>query len=292
MSLQADADQFTLADGRTVGFNDFGPPDGETVLWCHGGPGSRLEPGGLAGAAAAAEAGLRLIGIDRPGYGHSTPLPGRTIAQWVPDGLAVADHLGIDRFVAVGVSTGGAYSLALASLAPERVRGVVACCALTDMRWHEGKQMVNVGQMHDIWSAPTRDAAIKVAVDSFGEDGSKLAVQDEATQLAPADLALFTDPEWLAQMAPAMQPMFAQGVVGYADDRIADGPGWGTFDVGRIRCPVEVIHGSDDSLVPVAHARHTAEIVPNARLTVVDGLGHLSIGPAVIPAVGRVLERT
>ena len=69
-------------------------------------------------------------------------MPGRSIADWVPDGLAVADHLGIERFVAVGVSTGGAYSLALAANAPDRVLGVVACCALTDMRWAEGKAKI------------------------------------------------------------------------------------------------------------------------------------------------------
>ena len=61
----------------------------------------------------AAEAGLLLIGIDRPGYGMSTPCPGRTIAGWVPDALAVADELGTTKFVAVGESTGGAYALAL-----------------------------------------------------------------------------------------------------------------------------------------------------------------------------------
>ncbi len=82
-----------------------------------------------------------MIGIDRPGYGLSTPLPGRSIADWVPDGIAVADHLGIDRFVAVGVSTGGAYALALAALHPDRVLGVLACCALTDMQWEEGRDL-------------------------------------------------------------------------------------------------------------------------------------------------------
>ncbi len=108
-------DRIQVSDGRFVGFHDLGPSDGTPVLWCHGGPGSRMEPDAMAPAAAAA--GLRIVGIDRPGYGLSTPWPDRTIADWVPDGLVVADHLGIDRFIAVGVSTGGAYALALAALA-------------------------------------------------------------------------------------------------------------------------------------------------------------------------------
>ncbi len=110
-------DQLPLPDGRTVGYADYGSPEHTAVLWCHGGPGSRLEPQAL--AANASKAGLRLIGIDRPGYGRSTPQPGRTIGSWTPQALAVADRLGIERFAVVGVSTGGAYALALAANAPQ-----------------------------------------------------------------------------------------------------------------------------------------------------------------------------
>jgi len=119
-----------LASGHTVGFADYGIPDATAVLWCHGGPGSRLDPAYL--RREASEAGLRIIGIDRPGYGLSAPQPGRTIAGWVPEALAVADHLGIGQFAAVGTSTGGAFALALAALAPERVLGVVAWSSMTD----------------------------------------------------------------------------------------------------------------------------------------------------------------
>ncbi len=62
-----------LADGRDAGFVDYGPATGVPVLWCRGGPGSRMEPAAFAPAAA----GLRLIGIDRAGYGRFTPKPGR-----------------------------------------------------------------------------------------------------------------------------------------------------------------------------------------------------------------------
>ena len=288
-----DVDQLTLADGRTVGYADYGPGD-LAVLWCHGGPGSRLEPS--LEAPAARDAGVRFIGIDRPGYGVSSPRPGRSIADWVPDGVAVADALGIDRFVAVGVSTGGAYSLALAALRPERVLGVVACCALTDMRWAEGKAMMTGPGTSELWAAPDRDAAMQLAIEQFGEDGSRMfaPMSDPTTEPAPmaaADLALVSDPEWLAGMASAFPAMFAQGVDGYTDDRLADGPGWGSFDVGAVRCPVEVLHGSDDTIVPVSHAHHTTSIVPNARLTVADGLGHLSIFPEILPAIERLRAR-
>ncbi len=144
-----------MNDGRTVSFADYGTPDQTAVVWCHGGPGSRFEPEFC--ARSAVRAGLRLIAIDRPGYGRSTPKPGRTIGAWIPDALAVVDHLGIDRFVSVGVSTGGAYALALASRSP-RVTSAVACCALTDMRWAEGRAMVpQAGGHHVSDDRPARE---------------------------------------------------------------------------------------------------------------------------------------
>ena len=275
-------EQLTLRDGRTVGYTDFGRAGQTPVLWCHGGPGSRLEA--LSLAPAASDAGLRIIGIDRPGYGKASLKPGRSIADWVPDGLAVADHLGIQRFIAVGVSTGGAYSLALAANAPARAIGVVACCALTDMRWAEGKAMMMHSGTGDVWNAPDRNAAIALITETFGADGSKMFTSAAGpSTLPPADLALMADPEFMAGMLTAFPEMFANGVQAYVDDRLADGPGWGSFDVGRIRCPVTVLHGERDSVVPVAHARHTAEIVPGAKLRVVPELGHFSI-------MGKIVE--
>jgi len=289
--VEFDDGQIQLEDGRTVGYADYGPSNHTAVLWCHGGPGSRFEAQAL--APAAREAGLRIIGIDRPGYGRSTPRPGRDIASWVPDALAVVDHLGIDRFVTVGCSTGGAYALALASRS-ERVLGTVACCALTDMRWAEGKavMMRDGGQIAQIWNAPNRAAALAAAIDSFGEDGSKMLTQaGSGPGLPPADLALLTNPEWLAGMMAGFPVMFAHGVQGYADDRLADGPGWGSFDVAAIRCPVVVLHGGKDSIVPVAQAHYTAKIVPGAKLRIADELGHFSIVGEVLGAVREVLAR-
>jgi pimeloyl-ACP methyl ester carboxylesterase len=277
-----------LSDSRSVGFAEYGAHDGSAVLWCHGAPGSRLEPIHL--DAGAVDAGLRLIGVDRPGYGLSTPRPGRTISGWVPDGLAVADHLGIDDFVTVGVSTGGAYALAVAAQAPARVRGVVACCSMTDMRWQPARATMSARHAHAVWDAPDRASAIAAAIDSHGLDGSKIFAGDGPT-LAASDLALFADAEWMQQTRTTLPAMFAHGLDGYADDRIADGPGWVTFDVGSITCPVVVVHGRSDVIVDVIHAQHTATKVPNAELRVFDDLGHFSIETEVLPAIIDLLRR-
>src|SRR5262245_13328381 len=279
-----DTRTIAVADGRSVSFIDYGPTNGTPVIWCHGGPGSRVEPSAF--APAAAEAGFRVVGIDRPGYGRSTPRPGRSIADWTGDGLAVADALDISQFVAIGVSTGGAYSLALAAHAPNRVRAVIACCALTDMRWREGKAMMNAPATSGLWSSPNRAAALAIATEIMGADGSKMLSQAEAGAPMPAaDLALMQDPTFMAGMLSALPEMFAFGVEGYVDDRLADGVGWGSFDVSKVRCPVVVLHGEADNIVPAPHARHTASIVPRATLQMVPELGHFSIVGALLPTL-------
>jgi pimeloyl-ACP methyl ester carboxylesterase len=275
----------TMNDGRIVGFADFGSPSDPAVVWCHGGPGSRLEPAFVADAAARAH--LRVIGIDRPGYGRSTPQPGRTIGGWVPDALAVLDHLGIGQCLTVGLSTGGAYALALASRT-SRVIGVVAGGAVSDMRWSEGKAM-NVS-CHPVWNARDREEALAIGRELFGERGEKVLPPLGPPAADAADAALFGTPEFLAWWIPGVADMFASGVAGYIDDRLADADGWGTFDVTAITCPVTVLHGAIDGLMPVANAHHTAAIVPRATLRIVENVGHVSLMAKVVDVTSELLK--
>ncbi len=277
-----------LGDGRTVGFATFGSPEGTPVVWCHGGPGSRLDP--VHRDVEAARAGLLLVGIDRPGYGLSTPLPGRTIADWVADALAVADALELREFVAVGESTGGAYALALAALAPERLLGVVACCSLTDMRCDEARATMSRPHCHAVWDAPDRRSAMAAAVAAHGVGGSKMTGHGLREALAPSDADLFRDPGWSEQARAVFPAMFAQGLEGYTDDRLADGGGWDSFDVTAIACPVTVLHGGMDRMCSVVNAHHTANIVPNAQLAVYEDLGHFSIEAELIRTICELLE--
>jgi pimeloyl-ACP methyl ester carboxylesterase len=272
-------------DAGEVGVAEFGDPRGVAVLWCHGGPGSRLEPRQF--GPAAATAGLRLIGVDRPGYGRTPPQPGRTIAGWVPTALAVLDQLGVDRAVVVGHSTGGSYALAVAALAPERTRAVVLAGAMTDMADDEARATMSRPHALDVWEAPDRESAIAAATASHGIDGSGL--REITSVLPPADLALFRNPARLAEMSAVLPEGFTFGLEGYADDRIADGGGWVDFDVTTIAAPVVVLHGSADPICRPIHARHTAELVPGAQLDLRDGLGHFSILDEIVPTVVALL---
>ena len=110
--------------------------------------------------------------------------------------------------------------------------------------------------------------------------------------LSLPDIEVMRDPAYL-NLDPDNTP-FKQGVVGYADDRIADGPanGWSSFDIAGVICPVIVIHGEQDWVVPVAHAHHTASIVRNSQLKTYPQHGHLSIGSESINALNELREKS
>ena len=94
------------------------------VLYCHGFPSCRLEPSMLP------VSGIRLIALDRPGYGLSDPLPGRTLLDWPRDVAAAADALGLGRFAVAGVSGGAPYAAACAALLKDRIIGLALICGI------------------------------------------------------------------------------------------------------------------------------------------------------------------
>ncbi|MBC7173687.1 MAG: alpha/beta hydrolase, partial [Polyangiaceae bacterium] len=105
---------------RTLGAADLGDPDGFPVLWFHGTPGGRLQVPPDAPSSAKAN-GIRLIGVERPGTGWSTPHRYECVRDFATDVRALADELRLERFAVVGLSGGGPYTLACAHDLPGRV---------------------------------------------------------------------------------------------------------------------------------------------------------------------------
>ena len=95
-----------VGDGRRIGFAEFGDPQGRAVFWLHGTPGARRQIP-LEARRWAGENGVRLLGLDRPGVGSSTPYRYSDVLGFASDLRVVADNLGIDRFAVIGLSGGG-----------------------------------------------------------------------------------------------------------------------------------------------------------------------------------------
>jgi pimeloyl-ACP methyl ester carboxylesterase len=284
--------KISVANDRIVSFEDYGDLGLDPVLLCHGGPGSRVSPGPV--VRGYQEAGFRPIGIDRPGYGETSPWLGRSIGDWTRDGLAAADHLALESFFVVGSSTGASYALALAAAVPERVPGVVICCGMSDQRWADKVEDARMDLADDFWFARDREAAIAAAEALYGPRGERQHERgpDGREIWSPPDQAVILG--GARQAADPENTPFAQGVIGYADDRIADGPahGWQSFDVARVRCPVILVHGEQDWIVPLAQARHTASLLAKSELRTYPEHGHLSVGVEALQALVDVRARS
>ncbi|MDC3124704.1 alpha/beta hydrolase [Gammaproteobacteria bacterium] len=110
--------------------------------------------------------------------------------------------------------------------------------------------------------------------------------------MSPPDIEVARDPAYL-NLDPG-NTLFKQGVIGYADDRIADGPAkrWSSFDIAIIICPVTVFHGEQDWVAPIAHAHHTASIIENSELKTLPQHGHLSIGSGSIRELKELRDKS
>lgn len=112
----SDGQTLSLPDGRTLGYAEYGAPKGTPLLYFHGFPASRLEASGL--HSMASRRNIRLLSIDRPGFGLSTHDPHRRITDWPADVQAFAAQVGVSRFAVLGFSGGGPYALACAKQLP------------------------------------------------------------------------------------------------------------------------------------------------------------------------------
>jgi pimeloyl-ACP methyl ester carboxylesterase len=262
----------TLTDGRELAYTDIGETDWPCVVLFGGAPTSRLRTAYLEAEFRAAE--IRVVSPERPGYGKSSPQPGRSMADWPSDFAALADALGLERCVVAGHSSGGPYAVACAALLKDRVSAGIVLAGVTDMDWPAAWDGYNEMEAH-LMRINDEDAAVTWCVERFGEDGGGFFAAADF-KLAEPDEAFFTDERIASMLAPARAEAFRQGVIGYAHDIVVQGRPW-PFDPGVIAVPFQVIHGDSDLVVPLAHSRHNAELIPGSNLRVLPRHGHFTI---------------
>jgi len=266
-------------DGRTLAVEEAGDPVGRPVLVHNGTPNSRHLYGPAAADAAAR--GLRLIGYDRPGYGGSTPQPGRSVADCAADARAICAGLGIDRLAMWGISGGGPHVLACAALLPDLVTAAASLASLAPvgaegLDWFAGMGQENVDDF--LLMARDKEAAwAKQETDREAMLATPASEQSELikTLLSPTDAAALTGElaEYLSYMN---KEALAPGGQGWWDDGMAHGRPWG-FELSDIRVPVLVMHGRQDQFVPFAHGQWLAAHIPGAEARLLDDDGHLTL---------------
>ena len=254
-------------DGRRLRAYDTGG-GGFPVLWCHGTPNIGTPPVPL--FAAAERLGLRWIGYDRPGYGGSTPAPGRDVASAAEDVAAVLEALGIGRFAAFGHSGGGPHALALGALLPDRVAAVVSGAGLAPFG-AEGLDWFAGMRVPESLEAAARGRGAKEAYEA---SDPPFDPSPETGMFTAADHAALAG-EW-SWFHSVVGPAMAGGPEGLIEDDLAYVVPWG-FDPGAISVPVLLIHGGEDRIVPFAHGEWLAAHMPGAVFWRRPGAGHISV---------------
>ncbi len=248
------------------------------VYW-HGTPGSGLVPAAMLEAAAAHD--VPTIALSRAGYGASTRLPGRSVADAARDLGRVLESLGVEAAVVAGWSGGGAHTLASAALLPDRVRAaaVIAGTAprpILGDAWTQGMGEANIEEfaLADTSESQLRAFMERETTEMLQATGLEI-VEAMASLLSPADVSAFTEAVG-DEMVETMRDGLRNGVDGWVDDDFALLREWG-FDLSVIDVPVAVWFGDADLMVPPAHGNWLADNVPGARVHHEAEEGHVSL---------------
>ncbi len=226
-------------------------------------------------------AGIRLITIDRPGYGASTFQPGRRILDWPADVAALADALDLQDFTVAGHSGGGPYALACAYALPGRVRLALSICGagpVESPRATAGMEIVNkLGFLFGryvpwplwqgfVWLAYRHKLA------------PTAAARPHRSRRPPADADLMDFLEIREACIISEKEAFRPGLRGFAwDARLLTRP-WG-FQLEDVQVPVHIWHGTADNVTPLPMAEYVAARLPNRRVTFWPNEAHLLIFP-------------
>lgn len=263
-------------DGRTLAWCEYGDPLGPPLLFFHGLPGSRLfrlpewsRPDGTR---------LRIVAPDRPGMGRSTLQPRRRLLDWPADVLALADHLGLDRFLVAGISGGGPHALVCAA----RLPGRVAACALLSSAaplddpalrrgMHAGNRLVFALARH---APPLLRAAFWLTSKSGGRADQAKYLAAAAKLMPPADVAALRDPELFAVLLEAGREGTRPGVRGAVDEAVMLSRPWG-FNPEEVTVPTFLWQGGADRNVPRAAGEWLAGRIPGCAAHYDEQAGHM-----------------
>jgi pimeloyl-ACP methyl ester carboxylesterase len=243
-------------------------------------------------AEAAAARGLRTVLYSRPGYGGSTPQPGRLVADAAADVEKILERIGADEFVTAGWSGGGPHALACAALLPVRclAAATIAGVAPYDspgLDWMAGMAPENHEEFR---AALAGEAELTTFLDSASGSLREIAASDVADGLgglvSDTDKAALTG-EFADYLAAGLRSAVTPGIDGWRDDDLAFTRDWGlSLDALGHATPVAIWQGDQDRMVPSTHGAWLAANIPLARARFRPGEGHLSL----ISSVGEILD--
>lgn len=262
---------------RRLSFSEFGAPTGRAVFWLHGTPGARRQIPNEARAFALRE-GIRIVGLDRPGIGSSTPHVYGSFREFTDDLEIVADCLGIGEMAVVGLSGGGPYTLAAADHLGDRVKaaGVLGGVAPT-----RGADAIS-GGLAGLGARLSPLVSVGRVPIGIGLTATVRVVKPFASPIIdmygrlspPGDRHLLARPEFKAMFLDDLLNGSRKQFSAPFSDIMLFSREW-DFRLGDVQTPVRWWHGDADHIVPLTHGQHCVELLPHATMRVLEGESHL-----------------
>jgi len=282
ISLERTRQTYQLPDGRILGFAEYGDPQGKPIFYFHGWPSSRIEFAGLNGDEIARQLHLRVLAVDRPGFGLSSYQPHHQFTDWPADVSQLADHLGFERFAVLGYSASSPYTLACAHALPDRltVVGVISGVAQPFNGPGASDSMPTIMLWTSARIHPRLTWLLFNMMKRTITDGprDRLPASAKQAMMAEADFAFIKEhPAVMAANMDGGAEAIRQGGLGPAEAGALYWKPWG-FRLEDIQIKVHVWHGEADLNAPfAAHGKNLAQKLPNVQVKFYPGEGHISL---------------
>lgn len=262
-----------LGSGSRVDYCELGSVDAPTVIYCHGTPGSRLELLLARHALERNRVPIRLIGLNRPGYGKSSFVPYQGFLPWAEVVNEATDRLGVERFSVLGASGGSPFALACAHSLADRVDrvGIVAGVAPPDT-----PGMQRAAPLANEFASTAMRAVRYGALSLAARAGlAGLLTRRLIGSLGSADREALASPGASASLEMVVREAFAQrGRAAVLEAGLFMRP-W-DFEPARISQDVRLWHGTEDTRIPAEVATSMADRIPGASCALWPGHGHFS----------------
>jgi len=275
-----------LADGRVIGFREYGDPEGLPFLCFHGTPGSRLMF--QIAEDFARDNALRLIAPERPGFGLSSFCKARPLARSADDMAALCDALGLNRVAAAGVSGGAPFAVAFAATYPERLSAMGLISPIGPFAGPESPNWLGPGHTLTFRVMPRIPLLFRIFF-TIGRLGFLYMPQVLAgiimSRSAPSDWRILSDRRTRQNLLRGLREGVRRGVGGAIEELRCFSRPW-DLALTRIAAPSVLWQGTSDRNVPVSAALNLGKVIPGCEVRRVKGAGHYWI----LQNYGHVLE--
>jgi pimeloyl-ACP methyl ester carboxylesterase len=271
-------------DDRDLAYFEVGDPHGSLVIHNHGGPSSRLEARLF--EKSASKHRLRLVCVDRPGMGRSSPQKERSYSGWAEDLTTIADALGYRAFGVTGWSEGGPWALAAAAyIDPVRLRHVSSIAGGSYGAFGENwaKEYLSKADALGGFLALHFEPGFRLMYAALGltaEHFRQTYVKEVRKAVNDYDRQILSQPDFETAFCEMSAECFAQGSDGLVLDSEILYRNW-AFDVTTIQRRVHMWQGMDDRLVVPSINKTLSDRMPGAVWHPVEGAGHfVAVGSA------------